>query len=73
MRERENCVRVEEDVLGSLPTLIVRIVSTDVKQHLMKKNTHTHTRVEVNVPHRDIKSVYELLFFSLSLFCCCCC
>ena len=37
-------MRVEEDVLGSLPTLIVRIVSTDVKQHLMK-NTHTHTEL----------------------------
>ena len=34
--ERESCVKVELDVLGS-PSLIVHLVSVDVKQHLRKK------------------------------------
>ena len=34
-----SCVKVEVAVLGS-PSLIVRTVSVDVKQHLKKKKKH---------------------------------
>ena len=43
-----SCVKVEVAVLGS-PSLIVRTVSVDVKQHFKKKKKKKKKKVEVAV------------------------
>ena len=58
--ERESCVKVEVDVLGS-PSLIVHLVSVDVKQHLRKKTKLSGAFlawVDQNLRHSSVSSVY---------------
>ena len=58
--ERESCVKVEVDVLGS-PSLIVHLVSVDVKQHLRKKKKLSGAFlawVDQNLRHSSVSSVY---------------
>ena len=43
-------MKVEVDVLGS-PSLIVLMVSVDVKQHLKKKSVGNHGDKDFNVNH----------------------
>ena len=58
--KRESCVKVEVDVLGS-PSLIVHLVSVDVKQHLRKKKKLSGAFlawVDQNLRHSSFSSVY---------------
>ena len=60
--ERESCVKVEVDVPGS-PSLIVHLVSVDVKQHLRKKKKRKLSGaflawVDQNLRHSSFSSVY---------------
>ena len=42
-QELRSCVKVDVDVLGS-PSLIVRTVSVDTRQHLKKKNKNKENK-----------------------------